>query len=62
MEKNNVIVAEVVAQAKELEKTLEETRNLLDACHAVHKDLKTAHSPLQEQIIELERKLSGLRN
>ena len=60
LEKKNVIVAEVVAQAKELEKTLEEKRNLLDACHAVRKDLKTAHSSLQEQIIELERKLSGL--
>jgi len=62
LEKKNVIVAEVVAQAKELEKTLEEKMNLLDACHAVRKDLKTAHSSLQEQIIELERKLSGLRN
>lgn len=60
LEKKNVIVAEVVAQAKELEKTLEEKMNLLDACHAVRKDLKTAHSSLQEQIIELER--SGLRN
>nr|TKS02642.1 hypothetical protein D5086_0000160430 [Populus alba] len=58
LEKKNVIVAEVVAQAKdkEFEKTLEEKRNLLDACHAVRKDLKTAHSSLQEQIIELERK------
>lgn len=55
LEKKNVIVAEVVAQAKELEKTLEEKMNLLDACHAVRKDLKTAHSSLQEQIIELER-------
>lgn len=64
LEKKNVIVAEVVAQAqaKELEKTLEEKMNLLDACHAVRKDLKTAHSSLQEQIIELKRKLSGLRN
>jgi septal ring factor EnvC (AmiA/AmiB activator) len=59
LEKKNVIVAEVVAQAKdkEFEKTLEEKRNLLDACHAVCKDLKTAHSSLLEQIIELERKL-----
>ncbi len=62
LEKKNVIVAEVVAQAKELEKALEEKMNLLDACHAVRKDLKTAHSSFQEQIIELERKLSGLRN
>ncbi|KAM1087109.1 hypothetical protein TB2_012454 [Malus domestica] len=61
-EKKNVIVAELVAQAKELEKTLEEKMNLLNACHTVGKDLKTAHSSLQEQIIELERKLSGLRN
>ncbi|GMY09233.1 hypothetical protein FCV25MIE_04472, partial [Fagus crenata] len=38
LEKKNVIVPEVVAQAKELEKTLEEKRNLLDACHAVHKE------------------------
>lgn len=38
LEKKNVIVAEVVAQAKELEKTLEEKMNLLDACHAVRKE------------------------